>query len=267
MSIAVITGASSGIGREFLHQICQANPVYDEIWILSRSADKLAELRESLDNHKIVPLAVDLASREGRETFYALLSEKQPEIGLLIQCAGLGIIGEAETLTPADIRSMIDLNCTALTEITTTAILYMRPLAARAKRGQGPRIIHMASSAGFLSQPGFSVYAATKSYVINYSRALHRELLSRNIRVTVVCPGPVSTEFMAKAAGTEGYTHQGIKSLFIVQPEGLVNKSLLASEKGRSLYTYSLPQKSLRLAAKLLPHRLLIWLSAKSVSK
>ncbi len=189
MNIAIVTGASSGMGREFVRQIDRAYTKLNEIWVIARRQDKLVELQRSVGTPlKIIPF--DLSNKKQLKVLEILLAENQPTVKMLVNSAGYGIIGNFEKAEIDDAVGMIELNCTALTMITHICLPYM---------SNGSRIIQMASSAAFMPQPGFAVYAATKSYVMSYSKALNYELAERGIHVTAVCPGPVKTEFFARA--------------------------------------------------------------------
>lgn len=111
----------------------------------------------------------------------------KPQVKFLVNAAGFGKIGNVCDLPEKDQSGMVQVNCTALTAVTTMVLPFMP---------QNSRILQFASSAAFLPQPGFAVYAASKAYVLSYSRALNRELKGRKIFVTAICPGPVRTEFL-----------------------------------------------------------------------
>jgi len=188
--IAVITGASSGLGEEFTHQIC-AKFDYDEIWIIARRGEKLEELARAMNTAAgkdlVCPVVMDLAAKEGVKRFKTFLeSKKDFEIGLLINNAGFGTYGPFAD-TPLDRQmDMIELNCTTVTGICGTALPYLT---------KGSVIINTASLAAFLPLGNFAVYGATKAYVLNFSLALAAELHDRGIKVHALCPGSVSTEF------------------------------------------------------------------------
>ena len=270
MNIAIITGASSGIGEQYLRQIARQGPTFgrqqlDEIWAVARRADKMEVLQRELDPIRIRIFQKDLSTRESMKDMQDVLQAEKPTIRLLVHCAGVGKTGLFETHAQEEIHAMIALNCSALSELTSICLPYMIPAGDLCTYRDGPRILHVASSAGFLPQPGFAVYAASKAYVIHFSRALQAELRRHNIGVTTVCPGPVDTDFVAIASGKTGAKPKGIKAFFIVKPEGLVRSSLRAAEKGRGLYVYGFSQKVLHVLSKLLPARLFTALVARSV--
>ena len=142
---------------------------------------------------------------------------------------------------------MIDLNCRALTEITRLCIPWMK---------RGSRIIQLASSAGFLPQPGFAVYAASKSYVLSFSRALREELKDAGIHVTAVCPGPVRTEFFERAE-KNGST-LALKKYVMTEAERVVTDALKASARRQSISVCTPVIKLFHLITRLLPHSLIL---------
>ena len=263
MNIAIITGASSGIGEQFLRQLVRERGFFgsipfEEIWVVARRADRLLTLRSELDPVRIRVYTEDLTSPEALDAIRDELAARNPTIGLLVNCAGVGRTGRFETVSRDDIHRMISLNCSALAELTALCLPYMIPLGDHCSYAAGPRILNIASSSGFLPQPGFAVYAATKSFVIHFSRAIRAELRAHNIGVTTVCPGPVSTEFVGLASGTPGAGPKGIKAYFVVGPERLVAKSIAKAKAGRGVYVYGFSQKCLHAAAKLLPTHLMV---------
>ena len=263
MNIAIITGASSGIGEQFLRQLVRERSAFDEIWVIARRVDRLLSMKNELDPVRIRAFMLDLTSDDALDDLADELQKRKPSIGLLVNCAGVGFTGCFETVPRGEIHKMIALNCAVLAEFTSVCIPYMIPAGDLCTYPTGPRILNIASSAGFLPQPGSAAYAASKAFVIHFSRALHTELRIHNIASTTVCPGPVATEFAAVATGIPGAKAKGFKSLFVVKPERLVKKSILASKKGRGLYVYGLSQKILHVLTKILPARFLIFLVMK----
>lgn len=207
--IAIVTGASSGMGKEFTEELYLNNEKYsfdffDELWILARREDRLKNIKYNLEKiaeknpNKSYPrikiLEIDLCGTFGVNAFSALLKTTKKieektggfEISLLINNAGFGTYGEFIE-TPLDKElEMINTNCIALTGLCGLSIPFMK---------QGSTIINVASLAAFLPLGNFAVYAATKSYVLSFSVALAAELENKGISVTTVCPGSVSTEF------------------------------------------------------------------------
>ena len=188
MKIAVITGASSGIGREFVYSV-DKRFVYDEIWVIARRAERLEELKEKCRN-TLRPLAMDLASEEDLMAYQALLEREKPEIALLINAAGCGVFGPfAEKDLDALLHSA-KLNSLSLTAMCHMSLPYMK---------SGSSIVNMGSNSSWQPVPYQAVYGASKSYVLSLSRAIGRELKVRGIHVMCVCPGWIKSEFQQHA--------------------------------------------------------------------
>lgn len=246
MNVVIITGASSGIGREFALQMDQYFTNIDEFWLIARRKDKLQELSKEM-LHKTRILAMDITKDAQLERLEDTLADKNAVVRMLINCAGYGLMGAFASQEREEMLGMVRLNCEALTNITHRLIPYMR---------RGSRIIQLASSAAFLPQQDFAVYAASKSYVLSFSRALGREIEEKGIYVTSVCPGPVDTPFFEIAERTG--TTLAIKKFTMVDVNSVVSKALRDSYYKRSLSVCSIPIKTFRLLAKVLPHDALL---------
>lgn len=245
-NIIIVTGASSGMGREFVRQIDKRFPKVDEIWLIARRKEELKKLALSC-NHVCRILSYDLSKKQSQEAIANLLNKEQPQITMLINSAGYGILGPFYQESIDEQTGMVSLNCEALTAMTYLGIPYMK---------KGGRIIQLASSAAFLPQPKFAVYAATKSYVLSFSRALNEELRKRRVYVTAVCPGPVDTDFFKRAeTGTDTLW---IKKLVMAKPEKVVQKALWDARNRKEISVYSFPIQAFYLASKVLPHKLML---------
>lgn len=245
-NIIIITGASSGMGREFVKQIDRHFPKVDELWLIARREEKLIEIA-TLCKHKCRVLAYDICDRQTQEELTEIITNEQPQITMLVNSAGYGILGPFCDTINADQTGMVDLNCTALTFITHLCIPYMK---------KGGRIIQLASSAAFLPQPKFAVYAATKSYVLSFCRALNEELRGRKIYITAVCPGPVDTEFFERAE--KGADRLFIKQFVMAKPDKVVTKALQDARNRKEISIYSLPMQAFYFISKILPHKLML---------
>lgn len=246
-NIAIVTGASSGMGREFVRQLDEACSSLDEIWIVARRAERLQALAEEIRTPARI-IACDLANANDLKRLQERLQRESPVIRMLVNSAGFGVIGNFETGSFADEIGMITVNCVSLTAVTHFCLPYMR---------KNSRIIQLASSASFLPQPGFGVYAASKSYVLSFSRALGMELKDRGIIVTAVCPGPVNTEFF-QLAEKGGHKIAAYKMLVMADPVKVVKKALRSSAAKRPVSVYGLPMNAFQIAAKVLPHSLML---------
>ncbi len=268
MDIALVTGASSGIGEQFARQLIRerssfGSVPFEEIWLVARRQDRLLSLKEELDAKRIRVFALDLGDPSSIASLKEALAEANPSIGLLVNCAGVGQTGAFEDNEISAISSIVSVNCSALAQITSICLPYMIPTGDVCTFSTGPRIINVASSAGFIPQPNFAVYAASKAFVISLSRALHAELRIHNIAVTTVCPGPVDTDFISVASGVPGKKTSGFKGLFTVHADRLVRKSILATKKGRGLYVYGWSQKALHVLSKILPTALFTFIMTR----
>lgn len=247
MRIALISGAGSGIGRDFARALADGN--LDEIWAIGRRADRLLSLERELCGRVTVrPLALDLTEREGIAALSDALLEKRPQIAYAVAAAGCGLIGPFSENDLTYLHTMTALNCTALTDMLAALLPYME---------RGGRIITLASASAYLPQPYFAAYAATKAYVLHLSRALAQELKPREITVTAVCPGPVRTEFFETAA-LHGAPMSQRKERYMTESRVVVRRALKAAHRGRTVCTPTFSMKAARLAAKLLPHALLV---------
>lgn len=247
MRIAVVTGASSGLGAEFAMQISKKYKGIDEIWLIARRKERLDELAKNI-NIKSRLLPYDITTEEFYEVYEELLEDFSPKICVLINNAGFGKVGAFEELDLDEQLNMIDLNIKALISITYISLPYLHKKA---------QIIQVASSAGFLPQPYFGVYAATKSFVLSFSRAIRYELISRNITVTAVCPGPVKTEFF-NIASKNNEPSSFVKKLVLAKPSNVVKKALIDATKGKEISIYGQAIKGLRIIAKILPHEVIL---------
>ena len=246
MNVIVITGASSGIGMEFAIQMDDYFSNVDEFWLVARSSDKLQEVARVLQ-HRTRIFAMDVTDKGKLDRLEQALKEEQAVVRILVNCAGYGVMGAFTDLDREQTLGMVRLNCEALTEMTYRLIPFMR---------QGSRIIQLASSAAFMPQPDFAVYAASKAYVHSFSRALGAELKKKEIYVTSVCPGPVDTPFF-DIAEKDG-TILGIKKFAMTTAERVVSQALRDSYYKRQVSVCTAPIKAFDLTAKVVPHSVLL---------
>lgn len=239
MKIAVITGASSGMGEEFVKQVSRLTFI-DEIWIIARRKQKLEQLAKEI-NKSVKIIAMDLKLKDNINQLEQILQTENPDIKLLINCAGYGIRKDFMDGTFDEEIGMIEVNCMSLTALTYLCIPYMHKQS---------RIIQVASAASFLPQAGFAVYSASKSYVLSFSRALNRELKKKHIYVTAVCPGPVDTDFFS--ISEKGGKMPRYKKFFLAKTEKVVSKAIYDSRRKKSISIYGLPIKLLRVLSRFL---------------
>ena len=188
MRIAVVTGASAGIGREFVRAIDREG-AFEEIWVIARRSERLEELKQDCTT-PLRPVVLDLAAEESVTRYRELLEKEQPEIGLLVNAAGCGVFGPFAEKELDKLLASARLNSLTLTAMCHVSLPYMK---------KGDAIVNMGSNSAWQPVPWQAVYGASKSYVLSLSRALWRELKPRGIHVMCVCPGWVKTEFQAAA--------------------------------------------------------------------
>lgn len=247
MNIAVITGASSGLGLEYAREVYNTRADLDEIWVIARREDKLKELQSELGS-SVIPVAFDITDTQSVEKYVSLLKEKCATVKLLINNAGFGKLGNFDELSLQENTAMVRLNCEALTAMTAATLPFM---------DQNSEIINSCSIASFAPNTRMAVYSSTKAYVMSLSRALREELKPRKINVLAVCPGPMDTEFLAIANIPKGAS-KTFDTLPRVNARVMAVKSLKASRKGKSVYTNRIFYKFYRILAKLLPHSLVM---------
>ena len=251
MKIAVVTGASSGMGREFVLQLTQYVEV-DQIWVIARRAEAL----ESLAKEVSVPLqvlALDLCREDSYQVYARKLEEEKPDVKLLVNAAGFGKFGAYDKVPLEDDLRMIDLNCKSLVAMTRLSLPYM---------GSGSHILQLDSLSAFQPVPYISTYGATKSFVFSYSRACNAELKGTGIRMMAMNPGWVKTEFFQHAFGTNDGQVQYFDRLY--EADAVVRTGLKDLYKTRKDYSvHGLPVKIQVLLVKFVPHRFVmnIWLN------
>ena len=257
MNIAIVTGASSGMGKEFVKQLSGYVKV-DEVWVIARREQALKEL-QALCPYSIRPLAFDLGKEESFVSISALLEKEQPDVKLLVNAAGFGKFGRFEKIPLADELGMIDLNCKALVAMTRIVLPYMH---------RGSHILQLDSLSAFQPVPFITTYGATKSFVLSYSRAMNAELKGTGIRMMAMNPGWVKTEFFGRAMETDNADVQYFNHLYeadAVVATGL--KHLYKTKKDVSVHGFPI-RNQVRLV-KLLPHKLVmkIWMCQQKKAK
>ena len=250
MKIAVVTGASSGIGAEFVRQLDMAEK-FDEIWVIARRRERLEAIKASCPV-KAVPL--DLTKHESIDEYKEMLEAEKPEIAVLVNASGFGYFRAFQEDPLENQLNMIDLNSKALTAMTYVSLPYM---------SSGSRIYNMGSMSSIQPVPYINVYGATKAYVLSFSRALNVELKKQGIHVMAVCPFWVGTEFFDTAIKDDTVNKFGR----IYTPEEVVTKAIKDMKKGKDVSFCGLNTKLQRLGVKLLPHKLImkIWCSQQGI--
>lgn len=188
MNIAVVTGASSGMGREYVIAISKEYRP-DEIWVIARNREALEALQEQCES-KLRVLPLDLGEKENFTVYKNLLEQEKPNITLLVNNAGYGLFGSFDSMDLESQLGIIELNARALTAMCHISLPYM---------SEGGSIINMGSNSSWQPVPYMAIYGASKSFVLSFSRALGRELKEKGIHVMCVCPGWVKTAFFERA--------------------------------------------------------------------
>ncbi len=246
MAIAIITGASSGLGRAFFDSVVNRYPELDGIWLIARRADRLqAMAQESPVPVTVLPL--DLTDTASYAAFEEKLKAEQPEVKIFINNAGLGVLDEMRDSDWATQIRMVDLNCRGLTAMVTAVLPFMQ---------RGGFIVQVASIASFAPNARMTVYSATKAFDLHLSRGLREELRPHGVNVLAVCPGPMATEFIAVADITG--RSKTFELLPYCNPEKVADRAVVAAAAGRGVYTPRAFFKFYRVLAKLLPQALVM---------
>ena len=244
--IAVVTGASSGMGRSFAKKLDEKYD-FDEIWLIARRTDRLEALGSEL-RAKSKVISLDLTSKEAPEKYRLLLEEEKPQVDVLVCAAGFGRFGAFTEMPLEPQLEMIDLNAKALVAVTYHTLPYMK---------KGGRIFELDSLSSFQPVPYINVYGATKAFVLSFSRALGVELVTRGIRVMAVSPGWVKTEFFDRAVTDSTITYYNR----YFEADEVVDRAIRDMEKGKDVSVCGFSVRAQVLLTKLLPHRLVmrIW--------
>lgn len=253
MRIALVTGASGGLGSAFAQQIDTSEKEIDEIWLVARRQERLESVAGQL-THPARVLPMDLTDSQSIDRLEKLLKE-DVQVGILVNCAGYGKIGNYEEVTRLDSERMIDLNCRAAVDVTLAVLPHMRA---------GDRILEICSTAAFQPVTELNIYAAGKAFLYSYTRALRVELLARGIVVTAVCPWWVTdTEFLTVARENEANPHPeaSIKSFpFATKKEKVAKSALRASRRGFAVSTPGVMCSLHRFFSRLIPRSVLLYI-------
>lgn len=257
--IAVITGASSGMGRKF----CEILDSYgfDEIWGLGLGKDLMEDVKKSLKTN-FRYFDMDLTVDENLAIYKKALEEVQPDVQWLVNCSGFGKFGRYDEIPVETSMNMVDLNCRALLFMTESTIPYM---------SRGGRIVQIASVAGFQPIPYIAVYGATKAFVISYSRALNVELKSKGISVTTVCPFWTKTAFFDRAKKINTKISQEVVSKYVVMydPEKVIKKAVKDAERRKEMSIYGFVARSQVRLVKCIPTKMTmgIWVGQQKLKQ
>lgn len=255
MKIAVVTGASSGMGREFATQIDSYG--FDEIWGIALNQDGLDSLKEELKT-PVKTFALDLTKKESFTIYTEELKKNNPSVELLINCSGFGKFGSYEQIPLEQSCNIIDLNCKGTIKMTELTLPYIP------KKG---RIIEIASISGFAPVPYVNVYAASKAFLKSYSISLGVELRPREISVTCVCPFWTKTQFFNRAKTTENEVISHYQTMY--DPKKVVSYALKCAEKRKRFSLYGVTTKFMTFLTRVLPTSwfLAIWVKQQGFKK
>ena len=238
--VALITGASAGLGVEFARQLAKRG---HRLVLVARRKDRLDALATEIGNARAV--AIDLANSGSAAKLVSEIGAAGEQIELLVNNAGFGLKGPFAELDAARLRQMIDLNIGTLTDLC-------RAVAPGMIEHRSGAILNVASTAAFQPGPNMAVYFATKTYVLSFTEALHEELKSHGIRVTALCPGPTRTEFGTVA----GFDEKGAFDRFAADAASVVHAGLKALDKNRAVVVPGLLNKVAAASTRFVPRSL-----------
>ena len=258
-NICVITGASSGIGKEFFVNLSKDKDFsFDEFWVIARSEERLKELSK-LTDIPVRAIPLDLSDENSYESYKKMLEEEEPRISLLVNCSGYGKFESVEKVGYEANLNMIDLNVKGTVAMDYLSLKYMK---------EGSGIINIASVAAYQPIPYINTYGATKSFVLNFTRALSMEVRDRGIKVLAVCPFWTKTEFFDRAVKSEADPVVK-KYVAMYDPKDIVKRALRDYKKGKGVSLFGFVTKLQLLGVKLMPVPLVmrVWMSQQKLWK
>jgi uncharacterized protein len=244
-AVTLITGASAGIGAALAHEFAAHG---HEVVLIARREQALTALADAIAAKgapRPTVLQADLARPDATRDIADALAQRGLQPDVVVNNAGFGLRGTADKLDRGEQLAMIDVNVRALTDLSLAFIDSL-------KRRRGG-ILNVASVAGFIPGPGMAVYYATKAYVLSFSEALHEELRPAGVRVTALCPGPVPTEFQARA----GITGEVFPPLLTRSPERVARDGYRALKEGWRVVVPGSANRVVTLLAPLAPRSVL----------
>lgn len=249
--IAVVTGASSGIGKQFAMQLAK-RPEVEEVWALARNKEKLNKLTLEIDKTVRV-FSVDVSDNTQVNKFFLEVEKEKPEIIWLANNAGWGKFCRYNDLTPEESISMINTNCSGVVNMALRSLVYMP---------KGAHIINTSSASAFLPLPYMGLYAATKAFVRSCSRSMNKEMRSKRVSVTCMCPYWVNTNFFDNAQKNKG---EILITNFEVmyKADDVVKKAIVDAEKGKDMSVYGRINQIQHIMTKIFPQRFSMWVFLK----
>ena len=247
--IAIITGATGGIGTKFAKAIAIMDDV-EEVWAVGRNKEKLNKLAKN--NSKIVTIEADL-STDGIEILSKKIAEEKPDIRMLVNNAGVAYMGLYEKMETDEVERFCKLNCSVPSELISETLPYMH---------EGAKILNVSSASSFQPNPYLAMYSSTKVYLKNLSRSLNVELKPRGITVTAVCPYWVDTDMLPKEHNGKKIRYTGM-----ISADKVVRKALKDSARGKDMSVPGFFANYFRLYAKVTPTSIIMRQWAHSVKK
>ena len=241
-SIAIVTGANRGLGKEFVRLFVQRNEL-QQIWAIARDEKKLQQLKSEF-GEKIRLFSIDLSERSQLDQLRTVIEHEQPQIQYLVNNAGYAKFCSYADLSIEESINMIEVNISAVVTMGLICVSYMNP---------GSHIINIASQASFQPLPYQNIYSSTKAFVRNYTRALNVELKEKGICATAVCPGWIRTELFTR--GLIGAKKATSRFPHMAAPDKVAKKTLKDADKQKDISVYSLYTKSAHVISKLIPQR------------
>lgn len=253
--VVIVTGASSGLGRDFALSVPH-NIVLDEMWVVARPNENLASIQKDIPV-PVKVLEMDLTEDKNIEKIKNLLEEEKPIVKLLVNASGYGKFEKTTNISYEDNIGMIKLNIEALTKLCLIVLPYMK---------KGSSIVNFGSVASFQPVPYVNIYAATKAYVLSFSRALNQELKKDGIHVMTVCPFWTKTKFFDRAV-----SENKVVKKYVAMYESIdnVNKAWKDLKKKKDVSQYGFIARSQVVLSKIIPHRIImkIWLKQQDLNK
>jgi short-subunit dehydrogenase len=240
-AVALVTGASAGLGAEFARQLAAKG---ERLVLVARRRERLDELAAALGNARAV--AMDLSEPGAAALLMADLEQYGDTVELLVNNAGFGLAGQFAELDGDRQREMIDLNGGALAELAHAVLPGMMTRKAGG-------ILNVASTAAFQPGPGMAVYFATKAFVLSFSEALHDEVNRHGVKVSCLCPGPTRTEFRS----VSGFDPKGRLAKLSADAASVVAAGLRALERNQAVVVPGMSNKMIAQAHRLLPRAMM----------
>lgn len=243
MRIAVITGASSGMGKEFVKQLSEKY-AFDEIWVVARRLERLEALKDEI-KQTIRPVSLDLTKRESIREYATLLASEKPDVAVLVNASGFGLFKEFEKESLDSYYEMIALNDSAVVGMTYESLPYMK---------EGAKIWNICSVAAFQPIPYINVYGASKAFALSFTRALNAELKTRGIKALAVCPYWTKTEFFDRAVTDNTISYYQC----MYDPKLVIARAIKDMDTKKDVSIYGKEARMNAFLTKLLPHKLVM---------